>query len=81
VQDGITQMGDHILEIGKDVGSANAVLGSQTDVVQRLQERVHTLRQNVNQPIRVIAWGVTLLLIWIGLSQLALIQWGISLWR
>jgi hypothetical protein len=29
----------------------------------------------------VIAWGVTLLLIWIGLSQLALIQWGISLWR
>jgi len=81
VQGGITQMGDHILEIGKDVGSANLVLGRQTDVVQRLQERVHTLRQNVDQPIRVVAWGVTLLLIWIGLSQLALIQWGISLWR
>jgi hypothetical protein len=81
VQGGITQMGDHILEIGKDVGSANAILGSQTDVVQRLQERLHALRQNVDQPIRVIAWGVTLLLIWIGLSQLALIQWGISLWR
>jgi len=42
---------------------------------------VAKLRQNVAHPMRVVAWGVTLLLIWIGLSQLALIQWGISLWH
>jgi len=81
VQGGVNRMGEHILEIGKDVDSANAVISSQTDVVQALQEKVARLRQNVAHPIRVVAWGVTLLLIWIGLSQLALIQWGISLWH
>ena len=81
VQGGVNLMGEHILEIGKDVDSANAVISSQTDVVQALQEKVAKLRQNVAHPMRVVAWGVTLLLIWIGLSQLALIQWGISLWH
>jgi len=79
VQTGIIKMGDHILEIGRDVGGASAIVGSQTDVVRRLQEQADTLRQNMDQSIRVAAWGVTLLLVWIGLSQLALIQWGISL--
>jgi len=27
-----------------------------------------------------VAWGTTLPLAWIGLLQLALIQWGIGLW-
>ena len=27
-----------------------------------------------------VAWGATLPLVWIGLSQLALIQWDIGLW-
>lgn len=81
VQGGVALMGDHISEIGSDIDDANMIISSQTDVVQELQERVHTLRENASQPIRVVAWGMTLLLIWIGLSQLALIQWGISLWR
>jgi hypothetical protein len=80
VQDGITRMGDHMLNIRQDVSSANAAIGSHTGVVQQLKERVHALRENVDQPIRMVAWGATLLLIWIGLSQLALIQWGIGLW-
>jgi len=79
VQVGIIEMGDHILEIGRDVDGASAVIGSQTDVVQELQEQTGELRQGVGESIRVVAWGVTLLLVWIGLSQLALIQWGVSL--
>jgi methyl-accepting chemotaxis protein len=79
VQDSIARMADHILEIRSDVSGANTAIGSHSGIVQRLQERVHALRENVDQPIRTVAWGATLLLIWIGLSQLALIQWGISL--
>jgi hypothetical protein len=78
---GITLMGDHILDIRGNVSSADAVIGDYVGIVQELQERLKALRQDVSQPIRTVAWGVTLLLIWIGLSQLALIQWGISLWR
>ena len=63
------------------MSSANAAIGSHADVVYRLQDQVHALRGNVGQAVRAVAWGITLLLIWIGLSQLALIQWGISLWR
>jgi hypothetical protein len=79
VQDGITRMGEHMLNIRQDVSDANAAIGSHTDIVQRLQDQVHALHENVGQPIRIVAWGATLLLVWIGLSQLALIQWGISL--
>jgi len=81
VRDGITLMGDHILDIRGNVSSADAVISDYVDIVQELQERLKALHQDVSQPIRTVAWGVTLLLVWIGLSQLALIQWGISLWR
>jgi methyl-accepting chemotaxis protein len=81
VQDGIMLMGDHILDIRGNVSSADTVIGDYVELVQELQERLDALRQVLGQPIRTAAWGVTLLLVWIGLSQLALIQWGISLWR
>lgn len=81
VQDDIAGMGDHILDIREDVTSANVVIRGYVDIVQRLQERVQALRQGVGESLRVVAWGATLLLAWIGLSQLALIQWGVSLWR
>lgn len=81
VQGGITLMGGHILDIRENVTGAKDVLDSYAEIVQQLQARVRHLHQNVAQPIRTVAWGATLLMAWIGLSQLALIQWGISLWQ
>lgn len=81
VQSGMTLMGDQFLAIRDNTSSADAIISDQTDVVQGLRDQVHTLRQDVGRPIRAVAWGATLLLIWIGLSQLALIQWGVSLWQ
>lgn len=81
VQVGVSLMGDHILDIRENVTDAEEVLDSYTDTVQQLQERLKHLHQNIARPIRTVAWGATLLLAWIGLSQLALIQWGVGLWR
>lgn len=81
VQGDVVTMGDRILDIRENVANANTAISGHRDVVQQLRERVVALRQNVRHPIRIVAWGMTLLLIWIGLSQLALIQWGIGLWQ
>jgi hypothetical protein len=81
VQDGVVLMGDHMLGIRQNVVDADAALSSHRSTLEQLQTRVGTARQNVERPIQTVAWGATLLLIWIGLSQLAIVRWGIGLWQ
>jgi hypothetical protein len=81
VQGGIALMGDHVLAIRENVVDAGAALSSHHSTLQRLDGRVGTARRNVDRPIQTVAWGATLLLIWIGLSQLAILRWGIGLWQ
>jgi len=81
VQIGIALMGDHMLGIRQNVTDADEALSSHQNTLQQLRARVGTMRRNVEGPIRTVAWGATLLLIWIGLSQLAIIRWGIDLWQ
>lgn len=81
VQTGIGLMGEHMMSFRQNVVDADAALDSHRRALQQLQARVCAARQNVGRPIRAVAWGATLLLIWIGLSQLAVVRWGISLWQ
>ncbi len=81
VQSGIALMGDHMLGIRQNVVDADAALSSHRSNLEQLQTRVGTARQNVGRPIQTVAWGATLLLIWIGLSQLAIVRWGVGLWQ
>jgi methyl-accepting chemotaxis protein len=81
VRGGIELMGDHMLGIRQNVVDADAALSSHRTTLRELRTRVRTMRRNVDRPIRTVAWGATLLLIWIGLSQLAIVRWGVSLWR
>jgi methyl-accepting chemotaxis protein len=81
VQSGIALMADHMMIIRQDVVDADVVLSSHRDNLQQLQTRVRNARRNVDRPIQTVAWGTTLLLIWIGLSQLAIVRWGIGLWQ
>ncbi len=81
VQSGMALMGDHMVEIRKNVTHVDTALSDHRSNLQQLQVRVRTIRQNTNHPIQMVAWGTTLLLIWIGLSQLAIVRWGIGLWQ
>ncbi|MGD2147820.1 MAG: hypothetical protein PVH41_14080 [Anaerolineae bacterium] len=81
VQGGIALMGDHVLGIRTNVVDAGAALNSHRDTLEQLQTRVGAARENLDRPIQTAAWGATLLLIWIGLSQLAILRWGIGLWQ
>lgn len=81
VQESVEQMGGHVSGLSGHVGGAAATLGDHIRSLNQLQQQMETLRQNAGRPIRLLAWGGTLLLAWIGLSQLAVIQWGISLWQ
>lgn len=81
VQGGIELMGDYVMGIGQNVAQADVALSSHRTTLGELQTRVRTIRRNVDRPIRMVAWGATLLLIWIGLSQLAIVRWGVSVWR
>lgn len=79
VQSDLEMMGDQVLAIQDNVGSANTAIGGYSDVFGDLQSRLAGLRANVAQPIRTIAWALTAVLAWVGLSQLGFIHWGISL--
>jgi hypothetical protein len=81
VQDGIILMGDYMNGIRQNAVDADRALANHRRTLQDLQARVRAIRQNVGRPIRVVAWGATFLLIWIGLSQLAIVRWGVSLWQ
>ncbi len=81
VQEGMALMGDHMVGIRENLISAEEAISSHRQTMQQFQEHVRSVDRNVDHPIRTVAWGATILLIWIGLSQLAIIRWGASLWR
>lgn len=80
VRVGIGLMGDHMLGLQENVIDADAAVSSHRNTMQQVRSRVVRVRHNVHGPIRAVAWGVTILLVWIGLSQLALVRWGVRIW-
>jgi hypothetical protein len=81
VQRGFTLMIDHVMEIRENLIDADAAISAHRNSIRSLQERVQSTQYDVAEPIRTFAWGMTVLMIWIGLSQLAILRWGISLWQ
>ena len=81
VQAGILLMGNQMTVIGESITDADAAIGGLGESLAELQSRIDAARQNLVRPIRTVAWGATLLLIWIGLSQLAIVRWGIGMWQ
>ncbi len=81
IQRGLTLMGDHMMGIRQNIVDAEAAVTSHRTTFAQLQTRVVTLRKAVDRPIRVVSWAASLLLVWIGLSQLAILRWGILLWQ
>jgi len=74
-------MGDHMIHLRQNVVDAGAAFNSHQTSLEQLKRRVRALRRNVSRPLRAVTWLVTLILIWIGLSQLAIVRWGIGLWQ
>jgi hypothetical protein len=81
VQRGFTLMIDHVMEIRENLNDADAAITAHRTSIQSLQERVESAEHGLAEPIRAVAWGLTLLIIWIGLSQLAILRWGAILWQ
>ncbi len=80
VRVGLGLMGDHMLGLQENVLDADTAVSSHRHTMQEVRSRVVLVRQNVRGPIRAVAWGATILLVWIGLSQLALVRWGVRIW-
>jgi|GEM_PF-5364285 len=80
VRGGMGLMGDHMLGLQRNVADADMAVDSHRLTMLEVRERVQGVRQNIAGPIRAAAWGTSILLVWIGLSQLAIVRWGIGLW-
>ncbi|MGD2104895.1 MAG: hypothetical protein PVJ55_07275 [Anaerolineae bacterium] len=81
VQGGIALMADHMVGIRRNLVDADAALSSHRATLRRLDTRIRAIRQDVDRPIKAVAGGATMLLSWIGISQMAIVRWGIGLWR
>ena len=81
VQAGIELMSEQMTVIRGNVTEADQSVDSLSETLQEVDVRVDAVRANLDRPIRLVASGATLLLIWIALSQLAIIRWGVGLWQ
>ncbi|MFP3897654.1 MAG: hypothetical protein ACLFV5_12575, partial [Anaerolineales bacterium] len=81
IQRGLVLMRYHMMDIRQNVVDAEAAVTSHRTALVQLQTRGSTLRGAVARPIRAVGWAASLLLVWIGLSQLAILHWGIRLWQ
>jgi hypothetical protein len=81
VEQGVVVMSRNVMLLEQNVNDADAAVSEHRSNLRELRTRVIKARRNVEQPIQAAAWGATLLLIWIALSQLAIIQWGVTLWQ
>ncbi len=81
VQDGIVLMGDQLVGIRQNMVEAEDVLDGHRNNTKDLRNRLRRVDQTIDRPIQVLAWGATLLMVWIALSQLAILRWGASLWQ
>jgi methyl-accepting chemotaxis protein len=81
VRAGVDLMSAQMTVIETDVSEADEAVDSLAETLREVDGRVKTVRANLDRPIRLAAWGATLLLVWIALSQLAIIRWGIGLWQ
>jgi len=79
VQESVDVIAGQLVGIQQNLGGAHVALSGYGAVFRTLHDQLVTLRANVAQPIRTVAWAFTVLLLWIGISQLAILQWGAGL--
>jgi methyl-accepting chemotaxis protein len=81
IQEGVASMADTTIAFQGDLDEAEAAISIHRRTVDDVQNRIQNARESLEPATEVVAWGVTILLIWIGVSQLAIIFWGVSLWQ
>ncbi len=79
VQESISVIAEQLIGVQQNLSGAHVALSGYGAVFSTLHDQLVSARANVAQSIRTVAWAFTVLLLWIGISQLALIQWGASL--
>lgn len=75
LKDLATQLGD----IRTELESSKSILKEYSDILAELQNRLGQIRRSLPVAVRVVAWGVTLLLIWLMIAQIGLLTQGFEL--
>jgi hypothetical protein len=65
--------------VSASLASAQDVVGQYTQVVASMQQQLSAARTILPRQLELVAWFVTVLLIWLGLSQLGLLVQGFDL--
>lgn len=76
VEKGFAAMAQSIGETGTSLESAQSVLNDYQQIVGDLDSTLSSVRESLPGWLRTLRWGLTLVLIWLGVAQIGLITQG-----
>jgi methyl-accepting chemotaxis protein len=76
VEGDFATMAKNVGEIATDLEDAQSVIVQYQEIVSEAQETVSSARQSLPGWLRVTRWGLSLILIWLGIAQIGLVAQG-----
>jgi hypothetical protein len=81
VQGGVDEMAHSVVDFHENGVRAQGAIADQLEVMRELRIRVEAFRPNVARLTRLALWAAALVLVWVGFSQLALVQLALGMRR
>jgi hypothetical protein len=79
IQEGVALIDRDLLAIRDSIAGVRRDVARYLGLVEEWQAHVSVVQKNLARIVRGATWGVSLLLIGIGISQLTVVRWGIRL--
>jgi methyl-accepting chemotaxis protein len=76
VEGDFAKMAKDMGEIATDLEAARSVIVEYQEIVSELQGTVSSTRQSLPDWLRMARWGLSLLLVWLGIAQIGLLAQG-----
>jgi methyl-accepting chemotaxis protein len=76
VEDDFATMAKDVGKIATDLEDAQSVIAQYQQIVNGVQGTVSSARQSLPDWLRMVRWGLSLMLIWLGIAQIGLVTQG-----
>lgn len=81
IETDIAGIADNIGQTDASLADARSVVAQYQAVVADLQAEVVTIREGLPRWLRLLRWGISLTLVWLGIAQLGLLSQGLEIIR
>ncbi len=81
IETDLAGVSDKVGQVDSGLVDALSVVAQYRVVVADLQAELTTVREGLPRWLRMLKWGITLTLVWLGIAQLGLLSQGLEMVR